>query len=91
MLWALPGKGDKPQVVVLRVRNGKDDKPTIMWYNGCGNGIDGSSNFNFVKELLHRYSGGELHNVFIKPELKAEPKLKVDQGSFCCILTQIAD
>ena len=21
MLWALPGKGDKPQVVVLRVRN----------------------------------------------------------------------
>lgn len=87
MNWGMEGERKK---VKLRVWNGQEGRPTIVWYGGSGNGLDGSSNYNFMKELLHRYAGGEPNDVYHKPELKPETAEKVDKGgSFCMFLLEM--
>ena len=44
-------------LVVLRLWNGKPGQPTVVQFFLPGGGWDGSSNFNFMKELLARYHG----------------------------------
>ena len=40
-----------------KVFNGKPGKPTVLLYSGSGNGWDGSSNYNFMREVIQRYCG----------------------------------
>lgn len=75
--------------VKMRLWNGKEGKPTVLWYAGSGNGWDGSANFNFVKELLSRYVGNAPNDVYQRPQLKAESIPIVDEGSFMLFLVTI--
>ena len=49
--------------------NGAPGRPTVVLYAGSLNAWDGSSNFNFNKELMRRYSGEAAHNVFATPSI----------------------
>ena len=75
--------------IKMRLWNGKEGKPTVLWFAGSGNGWDGSANFNFVKELLGRYIGNPPNDVYQRPELKAESIPLVDEGSFVLFLLTI--
>jgi len=85
------GKGTgHGNVVKVHVFNAVEEgKPTLMFYGGCGNAWDGSSNFNFVKELMSRYVGNKPNNVFQKPEVLAESAAKMDEGSFLYFLAKM--
>ena len=50
------------QRLLMHVYNGKPGKTTVVHYGGSVCGWDGSSQFNFVKEVMRRYSDfAELH------------------------------
>jgi hypothetical protein len=80
-------KGKKIRIHVWNAKAA--GKPTVMFYGGSGNAWDGSSNFNFVRELMNRYVGNRGNNVFQKPEITAEAAKKLDKGSFCCFLLKM--
>ena len=61
--WSSRGKSGK--VVRLHVFNAKAaGEPTVVLYAGSINAWDGSSNFNFVKQLMRRYAGESPQTVF---------------------------
>lgn len=66
----------------MHVFNGAPGKPTIMIYFGSVDAWDGSSNFNFAKELINRYCGNKPNNVFQRPEIDPKFAKILDQGSF---------
>ena len=81
-----PKGADSPDknLVVLRLFNGEQGAPTVVQFFLPGGGWDGSSNFNFMKELLSRYHGEAPRPVFKagKTTLKAESKAALDKRSF---------
>jgi hypothetical protein len=73
----------------MHVWNGQPGKPTVAYFYGSMMCWDGSSNFNFVKELMNRYMGNAPNKVFQKPNLKEESIDRFDGGSFMCFLLQL--
>jgi len=69
----------------IHVFNGAPGEPTVMLYAGSGNAWDGSSNYNFVKELNNRYMGNK-ETVFVKPAITTAAAAKADAGSFVWFL-----
>jgi len=69
--------------IVLRVFNGKPGTPTVWNVYLPGGAWDGSSCFNFCKELVHRYYGGAPTELFMaeKLTLRAEAKTKLDKSN----------
>jgi len=84
--WKPPGK---PVLFRMHVWNNDPGKPTIAYYGGSGLGWDGSSNFNFTKEMMNRYMGNPPNKVFQEPDLKAESIPKFDKGSFLVFLLKL--
>ena len=78
-------------LVVLRLWTGKPGQPTVVQFFLPGGGWDGSSNFNFMKELLARYHGEAPTAVFKagKTVLKAESKATLDKRSFLGYLCRL--
>jgi len=72
----------------LRVFNGAKGKPTVINVGLDGNRWDGSSCFNFMKELTHRYTTGQKHDVFKGDKLLINPESakKLDEGNFLVFL-----
>ena len=71
------------------VYNNAPGKPTVMHFGGSAEGWDGSSNFNFVKEVMRRYSGLTAKPVFAKPEISSESAAKFDSESFLYYLAKL--
>ena len=69
--------------------NNDPGKPTVMFYGGSAEGWDGSSNYNFVKELMRRYVGLPPKAVFAKPEISVEGAVKLDKASFVMYLLKM--
>jgi len=67
--------------IVLRCHNGAPGGVTVLNAFLPGGAWDGSSCFNFVKELIHRYCGGTPNSVFAAEELtlKEEAAAKLDE------------
>ncbi len=49
-------RGDKPVKIRMHVWNGEAGKPTVAYFYGSMMCWDGSSNFNFNKELMSMWS-----------------------------------
>jgi len=79
----------KQAVIQCHVWNNDPGKPTVMYWGGSAYKWDGSSNFNFVKELMNRYVGNPPNKVFQKPEITAKAAGKFDQGSFLLFLLKL--
>ena len=75
--------------IKMCVYNNAPGKPTVMHYGGSGQGWDGSSNFNFVKEVIRRYSGLPAKPVFAKPEISSESAARFDTESFLYYLAKL--
>ena len=80
-------KGWKHKLIV-RVWNNDPGKPTVMHFGGSAEGWDGSSNFNFCKELMRRYAGLPPKQVFAKPTVAPDSAKKMDRGSFLFFLAK---
>jgi len=80
--------GYKEKIKIF-VYNNDPGKPTVMHYGGSAEGWDGSSNYNFVKELMRRYAGLPPKAVFAKPEISAEGAAKFDEASFLLFLLKM--
>lgn len=87
--WAKRGRSGK--VVRVHVFNGAEPgMPTVMLYAGSINAWDGSSNFNFAKELLSRYVGSTPPNaVFASPSISAAAAAKADSAAFAPYLAKL--
>ena len=72
----------KTAKVSWKVFNGKPGKPTVLLYSGSGNGWDGSSNYNFMREVIQRYCGRKETKVFAYPTIDPESAKLFDRGSF---------
>ena len=69
------------RVIGLRVFNGAEGGPTV-WHSympGCT--WDGTSCFNFNKELISRYYSGEKKDVFASVTLSGEAKAKLEANT----------
>jgi len=73
----------------LVVYNNDPGKPTIIHFGGSAEGWDGSSNFNFVKEVMRRYAGLPPKAVFAKPEISVEGAATLDDVSFLPFLLKM--
>ena len=73
----------------LHVYNGPPGKPTVVLYSASCFPFDGSSNFNFYKELMSRYVGNPEKEVFQKPEIAPESAAKFDSASFVWFLLKM--
>src|ERR1700733_3044290 len=62
--WLKRGRAFKGSVLWLHVFNGKNGEPTVIQAGLPGGSWDGSSCFNFMKELVARYYGEPRCNVF---------------------------
>jgi hypothetical protein len=80
----------KRSVVWLRVFNGADNAPTLLQCHLAGGSWDGSSCFNFMKELVNRYYGGR-RDVFQGRRLTLKPgsAARLDQSSFAAFLRRL--
>ena len=79
-----------PQKITFWVYNNKPGKTTVLQYGGAVFAWDGSSNFNFVKEVMRRYAGlPPKPNVFPWPTIKPESAAKLDEASFLAFLAKI--
>ena len=89
--WA--ARGGSGKVVRVRVFNGAEvGMPTVMLYAGSLNAWDGSSNFNFAKELLHRYVGGAgapPNAVFASPSISSAAAAQADSAAFAPYLLKL--
>jgi len=79
-------RGEPSAKVCLHVWNGLKGKPTVAFFGGSANKWDGSSNFNFIKELMNRYMGNPPNSVFQKPEITSSAASKFDEPSFLAFL-----
>lgn len=70
------GKACKPCAIAIRLWNGAPGKPTLMHAYLPGGTWDGTSCFNFCKELLHRYYGGSPNEFFMGTKLTLTPEAK---------------
>jgi hypothetical protein len=70
----------------LHIWNGKPGKPTVAQYAASAMPYDGSSNFNFYKELIGRYGGEAPNAIFQEPRLSPNSAAKFDRGSFAWFL-----
>jgi len=75
--------------IIMRVYNNDPGKPTVAHFGGSAEGWDGSSNFNFVKELMRRYAGLPAKRVFAKPMIAPESAAKLDAYSFPLFLAKL--
>jgi len=75
--------------LIYWVYNNAPGKPTVVHHGGSAEGWDGSSNFNFNKELMRRYAGLPPKKVFAYPQLSAEAAPKLDQPSFLYFLAKM--
>ena len=66
--------------IVARVYNNDPGKPTVLIFGGSAEGWDGSSNFNFMKEVMRRYTGLPPVTVFAKPMVSPASASKFDEG-----------
>ena len=65
---------DGTAAIVLRCYNSPAGKPTVWNAILPGGAWDGSSCFNFCKELVHRYYGGEPTDFFMPEKLTLRPE-----------------
>jgi hypothetical protein len=81
----------KRKVVCLRVFTGAVKNPTVLQSHLAGGSWDGSSCFNFMKELVNRYYGGR-SDVFQGRRLTLRPDsaAKLDESSFARFLGRLA-
>ena len=66
--------------IVARVYNNDPGKPTVLLFGGSAEDWDGSSNFNFMKEVMRRYTGLPPVKVFAKPMVSPASASKFDEG-----------
>jgi hypothetical protein len=71
--WVKRGKDFKGVVLWLRVFTGNAGTPTVLQAGLPGGSWDGSSCFNFMKELASRCCGGPRGDVFQGKRLKLRP------------------
>lgn len=74
---------------MYHVFNNAPGKPTVVHYGGSAEGWDGSSNFNFNRELMRRYVGLPKKNVFAYPTVSADAAAKLDAPSFLYYLLKM--
>jgi hypothetical protein len=76
----------KNLALLIRVWNNDEDKPSVLHCGLPGANWDGTSCFNFTKEMLHRYSNPKLkkNNIYKLGSLKINSKVKesLDGSSF---------
>jgi len=82
-------RGDPEVVMRIHVWNGSAGKPTVAYYYGPANRWDGSSQFNFTKELMNRYVGNKPCKVFQEPELAEKSARLFDRASFLLFILQL--
>jgi hypothetical protein len=89
--WLKRGKAFKSSVLWLHVFNGKVGEPTVIQGGLPGGSWDGSSCFNFMKELVARYYGEPRCNVFQgkRLTLRADSARLLDQNSFVVFLLRL--
>ncbi len=89
--WVKRGKDFKGTVLWLRVFNGKTAAPTVLQAGLPGGSWDGSSCFNFMKELVARYSGDLHGDIFQGKRLRLRPASAqvLDQSSFISFLLRL--
>ena len=84
----LEGWDSATKVITVRCFNG--GPLSVLQFNLPGGAWDGSACFNFMKELVHRYCGGEPNRVLISDELRlsaaAAERLRGGPGSFLAYL-----
>lgn len=85
--WA--ARGGSGKVVRVHVFNGAPGMPTVMLYGGSLNAWDGSSNFNFAKELLNRYVGAPPNAVFASPTISVAAAAQADASAFAPYLLKL--
>jgi hypothetical protein len=79
-----------PYKIFYQVYNGRAPGDlTVVHFGGSVHGWDGSSNFNFNKEVMRRYSGLPPKKVFQRPEMKPESAAKLDEASFLLFLAKL--
>ena len=77
------------QRLLMHVYNGKPWKTKVVHYGGAVGGRDGSSQFNFVKEVMRRYAGLPPAQQFKWPTILPESAAKLDSASFLAFLAKI--
>jgi hypothetical protein len=89
--WLKRGRAFKGSVLWLNVFNGKNGEPTVIQAGLPGGSWDGSSCFNFMKELVARYYGESRCNVFQGKSLSLRPESArlLDQNLFVAFLLRL--
>jgi hypothetical protein len=89
--WLKRGRAFRGSVLWLHVFNGKVGEPTVIQAGLPGGSWDGSSCFNFMKELVARYHGEPRCNVFQGKRLTLRPDSArlLDQSSFVVFLLRL--
>lgn len=83
------GSAVKGKFLAFRIWNGEVGKPTLMHGYLPLNSWDGTSCFNFCKELISRYNGKAPTDFFMATKLSLKPETKelIDKNSsFLCYL-----
>ena len=68
--------------VWMRIWNGKPGKPTVIQMRLPGFVWDGTSCFNFTKEMCNRYAGGAPVDIFRDGQLTLSPNVKNNLDNF---------
>ncbi len=89
--WLRRGRDCKDMVLWLRVFNGTPGSPTVLQSGLPGGSWDGSSCFNFMKELVGRCYGHSHNDVFQGKSLTLRPESArvFDQDSFAGFLLRL--
>jgi hypothetical protein len=89
--WVKRGKDFKDVVLWLRIFAGKAGAPTVLQAGLPGGSWDGSSCFNFMKELVSRCCAGPRVDVFKGKRLSLRPASAraLDQSSFLVFLLRL--
>src|SRR4051812_18785921 len=90
--WTTQGKHLRKTVLWIRVFNGQPGNPTVIQAGLPGNAWDGSSCFNFMKEVVARCSGESKGKVFQGKRLTLRPEAArlLDENSFSSFLARLA-
>lgn len=79
-------------MIWLRIWNGAPGQPTVVHAYMAGGSWDGSSCFNFMKELIHRTKGGEANDFFKGGKLttmRPESREAIDRYPFSAFMFQL--
>jgi hypothetical protein len=89
--WVKRGKDVKGVVLWLRIFTGNAGTPTVVHAGLPGGSWDGSSCFNFMKELVSRCCGGPRGDVFQGKRLTLRPASArvLEQSSFLAFLLRL--